>query len=138
MARDVMLDDEPLSGGNPDNQTDLDGIPYCRKHHCRMKLTSGAAKSRGKDYFRCQVDGCTETGVRIRAIRDTVVPASPQMCGRCKTPTVCERHEQRSTGAMVVLCCPKCGWALPPLAVPQLAAVMESRRQVRPPNIGDR
>lgn len=137
MAREVMLDDEPTNG-TQENQSDLDGIPYCRKHHCRMKLASGAAKSRGKDYYRCQVDGCNETGVRIRTIRDTIVPSSPQYCARCKTPTVCERDPRRSTGTMVVLACPACGWSLPPLAVPQLAAFMERGQKAPVPNIGDR
>ena len=112
------------------NGKDVDGVPYCRIHHCRMKSRSGAAKSKGKDYYACPVDGCEERGIRIRSVA-TIVPPSPLPCPRCATdkkPVYCERDPKRSTATGVVLVCPKCRYNAGMYAVPQLEAMRLARR----------
>lgn len=121
---------------------DNDGVPYCTVHHCRMKLTSGAAKTRGKDYYKCPVPKCDETGIKVRTPIETIVPPSPHKCPRCssdKKPVYLERDKSRSTVTGIVLVCPECGYRGPMLASPQLEAARLThgvRRQ--PENIGDR
>lgn len=109
---------------------DVDGVPYCRIHHCRMKSRSGATKTKGKDYYSCPVDGCEERGIRIRSITN-IVPPNPLPCPRCSTekrPVYCERDQRRSTATGVVLVCPECQWNAGMFAVPQLEAMRLARR----------
>lgn len=136
----MMLDDAVVS--EPAIVTkDVDGVPYCAKHHCRMEQKSGGKKGSAAAYFGCPVPGCTETAKRIKTSRETVVPSSPQLCPRCSTdkkPVYCERDNGVSTAASVVLKCPECGWKSNALAVPQLAAAMSANRKPHIHNIGDR
>lgn len=115
---------------------DNDGVPYCPTHHCRMVMASGAGATKGKDYYRCKVDECKETGIRVRTTKN-VVPDQPQKCAKCGT--VCKANSKLSNHAAVVLSCPECGWSLPPIVRPGYAA-MEERRYVREPvaDIGSR
>lgn len=117
---------------------DLDGIPYCRKHHCRMTQTSGGAKGSRKAYYKCPVAKCDETGVRIKTTIEGLVPKDPVECPRCKV--VCERDVKRSTPASVVLSCPECNWGSPAFASPQFAAAHMGRRSVlqHEANVGER
>ena len=136
MAKDSMgLDD--VGDGVPSEvdsrpAKDADGIPYCKKHHCRMKAYSGGGKSNPKSYYKCTVEGCGETDQKIKTTRDSVVPHNPLACPRCsgrsaKEPVYCERDEQASTSAMVILKCPRCGWKSGAMVVPHLAAAHFAR-----------
>jgi hypothetical protein len=118
---------------------DVDGIPYCPKHHCRMEMASGGKKGSPTSYYRCKVDGCDEKAKRIKTDRPGVVPAQPQECPRCNG-VICERDPASSNGAKVVLKCPCCGWKSTALAVPQLAAAMFAGRRTAAvePMVGDR
>ncbi len=121
---------------------DVDGIPYCRKHHCRMKQKSGGKKESPTVYYGCPVPKCKEKSQIIKTTHPGVVPAQPQPCPRCSKgaePAFCERDEHSSTAASVILRCPDCGWKSSALAVPQLAAAHFARRREPPiTNIGDR
>ena len=44
---------------------DEDGVPYCAKHHCRMKMSSGGKAGSPVAYYKCPVDGCEEKGKRM-------------------------------------------------------------------------
>lgn len=134
-----MLDDEPIIEAPA---KDVDGVPYCVKHHCRMILSSGAAATKGKDYYRCPVNGCEERGIKIRTIKEVIVPKNPVSCPRCSTdekPVYCEKDKRYSTPMGVVLSCRSCGWKSPMFAVPQLEA---SRLAAQPKpviaGVGDR
>lgn len=109
---------------------DDDGVPYCRKHHCRMKAVSSGPKGSRKTYYRCQVDGCNESGVMVRQAKR--VPNEPQKCPHCEKAgrtTYCERDgdlvragsKKRRQPGMVVLVCPVCEWMAPALADPRMA-----------------
>lgn len=110
---------------------DVDGIPYCRKHHCRMKQSSGGKKDGATAYYKCPVDGCTEREQVIKTANPAVVPSKPLACARCSKngeEVICERDPTASTAQMVILKCPRCQWKSTGLAVPHLAAAMLSRR----------
>lgn len=136
---DNLLDDEPVLDVPA---KDVDGVPYCVKHHCRMVLSSGAAASKGKDYYKCPVDGCQERGIRIRTIKEVIVPKSPEACPRCSVdgkPVYCERDKRFSNSMGVVLTCKSCGWKSPMRAVPQLeAARLASQPKPFVAGVGDR
>ncbi len=140
-------DDKDVKAGTATESSDapakdVDGIPYCRKHHCRMKQTSGGKKDTPQSYYGCPVSRCKETAKHIRSKVESVVPAKPLACPRCSTPKKavhCERDVQRSTAAMVILKCPKCSWKSNGMAVPQLAAAHFARNESEPvEDIGDR
>lgn len=140
----MNLDDNVASDQAEVQLRDVDGIPYCARHHCRMKLASGAGKRTGKDYFRCPVPSCSERGTRIRTKVERIVPDNPQSCPRCSngaTQVFCEASKDRSNPAAIVLVCPNCGFSPGMFVRPQLEAVriQESSRLRRSvPNIGDR
>jgi len=122
---------------------DVDGVPYCAKHHCRMKMASGAGKTTGKDYYRCPVPECTERGVRIRTIREQIIPAQPLKCPRCskdESIVYCEADLGRSTSVGVVLKCPHCGYSPGMFVRPQLEAerLSGAKRNEDVPGVGDR
>lgn len=122
---------------------DADGIPYCRKHHCRMEQASGGKKNSPTAYYRCKVADCKEKAQKVKTPNPAVVPAQPIACPRCSKsnkPVHCERDPKASTAAMVILKCPACGWKSSGLVVPQLAAAHFARRGPVIPiaNIGDR
>jgi len=121
---------------NDVNARDNDGVPYCRKHHCRMRVVSGAGKTRGKDYLACPVEGCDERGTKIRNATDRMVPSSPVMCPRCQC--ACVRHDRLSDHAGVVLVCPKCKFSPGKFALPQLEVARQVPRRADVPGVGDR
>lgn len=122
---------------------DNDGIPYCRKHHCRMKAKSSGSQGSPTTYYGCRVPKCKETAQKIKTSHINVVPADPQKCARCSTDrkaVYCERDGDSSTAASVILRCPKCGWKSNALAVPQIAAAHFARKSsaFSEPMVGDR
>lgn len=122
---------------------DVDGIPFCRKHHCRMTQVSGGRKGNPKSYYKCRVAGCDETAQHIKTNNEGVVPREPQACPRCSKvgkPVYCERDPKASTAAMAVLKCPSCGWKSTAMVMPQLAAAQLAARRPQPleANVGDR
>jgi hypothetical protein len=121
---------------------DADGVPYCRRHHCRMKCASGGKKSSPTLYYACPVPDCDEKAQRVKGVHERVVPAGPQACPRCSRPgreIFCERDPHHSTAAAVVLKCPACGWKSNALVVPHLAALHLTRRPgPRAADVGDR
>jgi hypothetical protein len=140
----LSLDDEP-NGSDAQPAKDTDGIPYCQKHHCRMKQGCGGKKNAPTSYYYCKVKGCGESGQRIKTPNPGVVPGEPLACPRCSKggkPVHGERDPKASTAAMVILKCPSCGWKSSAFAVPQLAAAHFAARQQgrKPPieNLGDR
>jgi len=113
---------------------DNDGIPYCRKHHCRMKRASGGKKNSATKYYSCPVPDCEERGQVVRTPHERVVPPAPLACPRCSKhgkEVFCER-DRHATPMAVVLKCPACGWKSNALASPQLAALHASHVQRRP------
>lgn len=121
---------------------DNDGIPYCRKHHCRMKRASGGKKGSPTVYYSCAVAGCDERGQKVKVPNERIVPTAPLACPRCSKdgkPVYAERDQKNSTAMAVVLKCPSCGWKSNAMAAPQFAAMQSSRRNGMPSaNIGDR
>lgn len=136
---DMIEDSEIVEDTMP--AKDADGVPYCRKHHCRMKCTSGGKRNSPVVYYSCPVPKCEEKGKRIK-VRESVVPPKPQACPRCSKPgkpVYCERDEKLSNAAKIILRCPSCSWTAPAMAAPQLAEAQFSRRPGAPvANIGDR
>lgn len=137
----MMLDDT-VDETDGQSAKDNDGIPYCRKHHCRMQNSSGGKKGSRTKYYSCPVSGCEEKQQVIKTERPSVVPANPQECPRCskKQPVYCERDQDASTAASVILKCPDCGWKSTAMVVPQLAAAhFANRRKVAIEHgVGDR
>lgn len=130
VIQDLDLDDGDRPSDGP--AKDSDGVPYCRKHHCRMKQASGGKKGGPKLYYSCPVPGCEERSQKIKTPRECVVPAQPLECPRCSKdgkPVYCERDKKSSTAAMVILRCPRCQWKSSAMAVPQLAAAHLMQRQ---------
>jgi hypothetical protein len=126
---------------------DLDGIPYCPQHHCRMKQSSGGKKDSAVAYYSCQVPKCDESGKRIKTRFEAVVPTAPLKCPRCtrgKRPSqivYCEKSAELSTASYTILVCPRCGWKSNALARPELAAhdlALRERRSVDTVDIGER
>ena len=119
---------------------DIDGVPYCRDHHCRMKMSSGGKKNSPTSYLKCPVEGCEQKAQMIKTKRESVVPNNPVTCPRCAGGIVCVRSPKFSTAAYVVVQCPSCAWKSNSMALPQLAAQHFAARQMRRPEpmIGDR
>lgn len=121
---------------------DVDGIPYCKKHHCRMRATSGASDQRRTAYYACPVKGCDEQAKVIKSKDERIVPKSPQLCPRCKSrgqDVVCERDANVSTAMYTVLRCPECGWKSTSFARPEMVLVERRRRnQTEPEGLGSR
>lgn len=131
-------DDELEMVTRPTNEsqptTTEDGIPYCPKHHCQMKQTSGGKAGSLVAYFGCPVDGCHATGKRIKAKR-SVVPAEPLTCHRCASVSplpIMERDEKASTAMYTILKCPVCQHKSQPLPRPEFAERHAEARKVLP------
>ena len=135
---------DPVSNADQAEATpkDVDGVPYCSTHHCRMKRKSGGRRGSETTYYGCPVPKCKENAQMIRTKRESVVPPNPVSCPRCSTekkPVICERDEALSKSAFVILKCPSCNWRSNALAVPSLAAQHErTRKRVKPEEIGAR
>lgn len=137
---DDELDDAQTSPV-PAVDKDEDGVPYCVKHHVRMKQTSGGKKGTAVAYFACPVDGCEEKAKRIKATK-AVVPTEPHLCPRCHNITprpVMERENKLSNAMFTILKCPCCGYKSAPMARPEFVhnhAV--ARGVVNEPDLGAR
>lgn len=132
-AAPMALDDDvqPVDPKPRDN----DGVPYCPKHHCRMKQVSGGKKDSPTVYYKCPAGSCDERDQRIKTANENVVPPQPLACPRCtgsKGPIYCEKDAKSSTAAAVVLKCPCCGWKSNMMAVPQFAAAHAARKNEAP------
>ena len=111
-----------------------DGVPYCAKHHCRMKQTSGGPKGSLVAYYKCPVDGCEEKGKRVKA-KASLIPAEPLKCHRCASLSpepVMERDERASSPMYTVLKCPVCGPKSGPMPRPEFAARHDEARKKMP------
>ena len=123
---------------------DADGVPYCCKHHCRMKQVSGGKRGNPTAYYGCPVKGCDERQQMVKTRLPQVVPPQPTSCPRCSSQeqqVVCERDDRVSTSAMVILKCPGCGWRSGAMPVPHFASSMldHRERQEHPiDKVGDR
>lgn len=109
---------------------DENGVPYCLKHHVRMKQTSGGKRGAPAAYYSCPVDGCEETAKRIKTTRESSIPSEPHKCPRCsrgKSVVVLERSKRRSTGFYSILECPECGYASSPMPRPEFVAAQVRR-----------
>ena len=158
-AEDAPPTDPPAGddqAGDDDEQPvvaakDVDGVPYCKTHHCRMKRYSGGKAGSAASYYRCPVDGCKCTAKIIRTKNEAIVPVNPVICTRCSDPetkgrkkrkiVVCERDEKLSSASGVVLTCPSCGWRTSKLADPDMVARHLAHRRMRragTPGLGDR
>lgn len=131
VIHDLDLEDDkyPSADGSA---KDADGVPYCRKHHCRMERSSGGKKGNPTEYYKCPVPNCDAKAQKIKTIRECVVPKQPLACPRCSKgskPVHCERDIDASTAAMVILKCPRCKWKSSAMAVPQLAAAYFAHRE---------
>jgi hypothetical protein len=136
-AQGIGLDDAPAAAApaDDDDSRDVDGIPYCPLHHCRMIQASGAKSDNPKAYYKCKAPNCKTTARVIKTPDPRVVPDRLQACPRCTrddSPAICERDPKSSTAAMVILKCPRCGWKSTGMAVPQLAAAHFARGNRKP------
>lgn len=104
-----------------------DGVPYCPRHHCRMKQTSGGAKGNPVAYYACPVDGCDEKGKRVKA-KPSLIPAEPLRCHRCETHPVMERDAMASKAHYTILKCSVCGHKSAPMPRPEFASRHEDAR----------
>lgn len=143
-AESPMALDESADAIDATPAKDNDGVPYCPKHHCRMKQSSGGKKGAIIAYYTCPVADCDAKSKMIRTNHPGVVPPQPLCCPRCSkgdASVYCERDAHASSAAAVILKCPSCSWKSGAMAVPQLAAAhfasMKPRRAPEP-GVGDR
>lgn len=117
------------------------GIPYCVKHHCQMKQTSGGKKGSAVAYFACPVDLCDEKAKRIKTTK-SIVPAEPHLCHRCTAVSprpIMEREGKLSNAFYTILKCPTCGHKSAPMPRPEfVASHAAARGQVQVDDIGAR
>jgi hypothetical protein len=125
----------------PAVEKDEAGIPYCAKHYCRMRQTSGGKAGSPVSYFKCPVEGCEEKAKRVKSPR-SVIPSEPLTCPRCaglKPVPVMARADKISTAMYTILQCPTCGHKSAPLPRPEFAANhARSRGQVPVEDLGAR
>lgn len=138
-ATPVVDTDQP----NADNGKDQDGVPYCVRHHCRMKHASSGRKGSKVAYYKCPVKGCDETAKRIKTGREQSIPTEPRCCGRCVDgkgdPVVMERDDRLSKPFYSILRCPACQAKTEPLPRPEFVASHGvARRRQHVPDVGDR
>ena len=113
-------------------EKDGDGVPYCVKHHCRMKQYNGGKAGSPVAYFKCLADGCDERAKKIKVVKS--VPGEPLTCHRCASLTpqpVMEREASVSTLMYTILKCPCCGHKSAPLPRPEFVANHSQRRGAR-------
>lgn len=120
---------------------DVDGVPYCVKHHCRMKTASSGPAGSAVAYCKCPVDGCAETGKRIKT-DEKRIPGEPLRCHRCvgvDPQPIMERDPAVSSLMQSVLKCPVCGHRSGPMPRPEFVLQHErSRNRVPVADIGAR
>lgn len=121
-------------------EKDMDGVPYCVKHHCRMHQTSGGKAGSPVAYFKCPVDGCEEKAKRVKTAKS--VPAEPMKCPRCmglSPQPIMERDNGVSTLMYSILKCPCCGHKSATMPRPEFVANHASARGfLKPEEIGSR
>lgn len=129
--------DAPL----PNVAKDEDGVPYCAKHHCRMQQYSGSKAGSPVSHYKCPVDGCGETGKRIKAAA-AKIPAEPLKCHRCaglNPQPIMERDPKSSTPMYTILKCPICNHKSGAMPRPEFVASHErNRKQAAVADIGAR
>lgn len=131
---DEQLELQTRPNATPAVEKDEDGVPYCVKHHCRMKQTSGGKAGSPVSYHKCPVEGCEEKAKRIKGARP-VIPAEPLLCPRCAgiTPRpVMGRDPKTSTAMYTILKCPCCGHKSSPMPHPDFVANHAKARGVVP------
>lgn len=121
---------------------DQDGVPYCVKHHCRMKQTSGGKKGSVAAYFACPVAGCEEKAKRIKISRP-IIPNEPHACPRCASLSprpIMERNARLSNAMYTILQCPTCGHKSAPMARPEFVQNHSAarNRMATEPDLGAR
>lgn len=137
-ANETLPAEQPAPKPEPESGKDADGVPYCKVHHVRMKRVSGGRKGSPTNYYACPVDGCDCRAQMIKTKREQIVPKEPVTCPRCEG-VVCERDENLSSFAKVVLRCPSCTWKSNALAVPSFVAAAEnSKVHSQYPMLGER
>lgn len=124
-ARDTGADETPKE---PAVEKTEDGTPYCVKHHCQMKQTRGTTKDSSVAYFKCPVEGCDETGKRVKT--QSVIPRNPHTCPRCKEQPVLERDTKLSKPMYTILRCPVCGHKSAPMPRPEFVSGHNAARSV--------
>lgn len=122
---------------SPPAGKDADGIPYCCKHHCRMRRASGGKKDTETVYYKCPVPKCDTRAQIIKVRRESIIPQNPVECPRCKE-SICERDEHNSNAQAVILKCPKCNWKSTAMATPQFANLRYDRQARAIPELGER
>ena len=129
------FDDEPTESNTaPQAATakDVDGMPYCQKHHCRMRQTSGGPAGSKVAHVCCPVEGCTEKAKRVKSQR-CVLPLAPLVCQRCaglSPQPIMERADKISTGMYTILQCPVCGNKSSPLPRPEFVLNHQRSRNI--------
>lgn len=114
------------------------GVPYCVKHHCRMKQTSGGKRGSAVAYYACPVDGCEEKEKRIKTSKP-IIPAEPHICPRCSPKQIMNRDASLSNMMYTILRCPACGYKSAPMPRPEFVANHAKARGQEPiENIGQR
>lgn len=139
------FDDDLEQQTRPDETSaapkDDDGVPYCAKHHCRMKQTSGGKAGSPVAYHKCSVEGCEETAKRVKSARP-VIPAEPLLCHHCSGVSprpIMERDPKASTLMYTILRCPCCGYKSSPLPRPEfVASHAQSRGKIPVEDLGGR
>lgn len=120
---------------------DEDGVPYCVKHHCRMKQYSGSKKGSSVAHYSCPVDGCTEKSKRIKTSKP-IIPAEPHVCPRCssiKPRPIMERNARLSNAMYTLLQCPCCGHKSAPMPRPEFVHNhAQARSAITEPELGAR
>lgn len=137
-APQTDFDDELEEQTRPATQEpaakDEDGVPYCAKHHCRMKIASSGKAGSPVAYYKCPVDGCEETGKRIKAAA-AKIPAEPLKCYRCAglhPQPIMERDPKASTPMYTILKCPVCKHKSGAMPRPEFVASHERNRKQMP------
>ena len=114
-------DDEEKPVVLPAVEKDESGVPYCAKHHCRMRQTSAGKAGSPVAYFKCPAEGCDEKGKRVKSTK-SVIPSEPCVCQRCArldSRQVMERDVRLSTAMYTILRCPGCKGTSAPLPRPE-------------------
>lgn len=121
---DAELEEQTRPTASPAAPKDDDGVPYCAKHHCRMKQTSGGKAGSPVAYHACPVDGCEEKAKRVKTARPSI-PAEPLLCPRCagiNPRPIMERDAKVSTQMYTILKCTCCGHKSQPMPRPEFVA----------------
>jgi len=117
---------------------DEDGVPYCAKHHCRMKISSSGKAGSPVAYYKCPVEGCEEKGKRIKTAA-AKIPADPLKCAGLTPQPVMERDATASNAMYTILKCPVCNHKSGAMPRPEFVASHErNRKQIQVADIGAR